>query len=259
MRASAQRAAGGHARRMTGNAPRPAVDLRELAFYASPERACGYLSELQSMSLFADPTAVISNRLYSRLALYGFRRSGQYLYRPACPGCDSCVPMRIPVADFRPRRSQRRCLARNRDLKVRVVEPGFREEHFRLYRRYIRSRHPGGGMDDPDPERYVSFLTSPWSDTRFHEFRLGTRLMAVAVVDHMEQGISAVYTYFEPDVPERGLGIYAILRQIEAARCDGHPWVYLGYWIPECDKMRYKEQFRPFEVYRDGAWREGPR
>jgi arginine-tRNA-protein transferase len=242
---------------MTGNASRSAVDLRELAFYASPERACGYLSERPSMSLFADPTAIMSNRLYGRLALYGFRRSGQYLYRPACPGCDSCVPMRLPVADFQPRRSQRRCLARNRDLEMCVVGPGFREEHFHLYRRYIRSRHPGGGMDDPDPERYVSFLTSPWSDTRFHEFRLGTRLMAVAVVDYMEQGLSAVYTYFEPDAPERGLGTYAILRQVEAARRDGHPWIYLGYWIPECDKMRYKDQFRPFEIYREGTWRRG--
>lgn len=241
---------------MTGSTPRPPTGLRELAFYASPERPCGYLPERRSMSLFADPTAVMSNRLYGQLALYGFRRSGQYLYRPACAGCDSCVPMRIPVDRFRPRRSQRRCLERNRDLSEQVVEPGFRDEHFRLYRRYIRSRHPGGGMDDPDPERYVSFLTSPWSDTLFHEFRLDERLMAVAVVDHLEDGLSAVYTYFEPGAPERGLGTYAILRQIEHARRNGRPWVYLGYWIPECDKMSYKERFRPFEIYRDGSWRE---
>lgn len=243
---------------MTGSTPTPTVDLRELAFYASPERACGYLEQRRSMSLFADPTATMSNRLYSQLALYGFRRSGQYLYRPACPGCDSCIPMRIPIARFRPNRSQRRCLAANADLSERVLEPAFRDEHFRLYRRYIRRRHPGGGMDDPDPERYVSFLTSAWSDTRFYEYRLGRRLMAVAVVDHLERGLSAVYTYFEPEAHTRGLGTFAVLRQIETARREGHPWVYLGYWIPECDKMRYKQYFRPFEIYRDGSWQETP-
>lgn len=239
---------------MTGTAPQ-AQDLRQLSFYASAERPCSYVAERRSLSLFADPTANLTNALYGQLAPYGFRRSGQYLYRPACPCCDACVPVRIPVAEFRPRRAQRRCQARNRDLRVRAVKPGFHEEHFHLYRRYIAHRHPGGGMDDPDPQRYTGFLTSAWSDTGFYEFRHADRLLAVAVVDHLEDAFSAVYTYYDPDLPARGLGTYAILWQIQEACRTGREWLYLGYWIAECAKMRYKNQFRPFETYRDGLWR----
>ncbi|HQU16413.1 MAG: arginyltransferase [Chromatiales bacterium 21-64-14] len=238
---------------MTGTAPQ-ASDLRQLSFYASAEHPCSYLPGRQSLSLFADPTATVTNTLYSQLAPYGFRRSGPYLYRPACPRCDACVPVRIPVAEFHARRNHRRCVAHNQDLRVRAVEPGHYDEHFRLYRRYMAHRHSGGGMDDPDPRRYTGFLTSAWSDTRFYEFRHANELLAVAVVDHLDDALSAVYTYYDPDCPARGLGTYAILWQIQEARHRGYRWLYLGYWIRECAKMRYKDQFRPFEVYRGGSW-----
>lgn len=234
----------------------PGRELGRLAFYASREHGCSYLPGRRAITLFADPAARMSNRIYDLLSEHGFRRSGGYVYRPACRGCARCIPARVPVADFRPSRSQRRVLARNRDLTVRVLPPEYRDEHFILYRRYITSRHPGGGMDDPTPERYLEFLTSPWSDTAFVEMRLPDgRLAAVAVADRMPRGWSAVYTFYDPDLDRRSLGTYAVLWQVRALRALGLAWLYLGYWIPECRKMAYKARFLPLEVHRDGRWR----
>jgi len=234
----------------------PRSPLGRLAFYASREHPCSYLPERRATTLFADPSARMSSRIYGLLSEHGFRRSGGYVYRPACRGCARCIPARIPVADFRPSRSQRRVLARNRDLTVRALPAGFREDHFSLYRRYVGTRHAGGGMDDPTPERYMDFLTSPWSDTLFVEMRLPDgRLAAVAVADRMPHGWSAVYTFFDPDLGRRSLGTYAVLWEIEAVRAAGLAWLYLGYWIPESRKMAYKARFLPLEIHRDGRWR----
>jgi arginine-tRNA-protein transferase len=131
----------------------------------------------------------------------------------------------------------------------------FDQEHFDLYRRYTRLRHPGGGMDTDEPAQYRGFLISPWADTRFVEFRKEGRLLAVAVTDVMNQGLSAVYTFFDPDEPRRSLGVYAVLWQIDYARREGLPWVYLGYWIAETAKMSYKTRYRPLEAYLGGEWR----
>ena len=130
----------------------------------------------------------------------------------------------------------------------------FREEHYRLYRRYISERHPGGNMDGATPGDYRSFLGGAWSETVFFEFRLGPHLLAIAVSDRLSDALSAVYTFYDPDFEGRSLGTYCILWQIEAAKHAGHEWLYLGYWIEECRKMRYKEDFRPHERYIDGAW-----
>lgn len=232
--------------------------LHPLAFYASREHACGYLPGRSAVTLFADPGARLDNSIYSRLADYGFRRSGGYLYRPSCPRCDACIPVRIPVAGFKPRRSDIRTWRRNRDLAVHPLAPDYREEHFALYRRYVRTRHPGGGMDHADPEKYLEFLTSAWSATTFYEFRLERHLLAVAVIDRLEQGLSAVYTFFDPDLPARGLGTYAILWEIEQARRLNLRWLYLGYWIRDCSKMSYKGHFTPLEIYRQGHWQPYP-
>ncbi|MDE2089303.1 MAG: arginyltransferase [Gammaproteobacteria bacterium] len=236
-------------------------NLRRLAFYASQEHACGYLPGRRAVTLFADPGAHLDNGIYSRLADYGFRRSGAYIYQPSCPQCDACIPVRIPVDEFTPRRSEIRTWRRNRDLAVHPVAPDYHEEHFALYRRYVHARHRGSSMDHADPEKYLEFLTSPWSATTFYEFRHGPRLLGVAVVDRLEQSLSAVYTFFDPEVPARGLGTYAILWEIEEARRLNLRWLYLGYWIRECPKMSYKGHFRPMEIYRQGQWRpypEGP-
>lgn len=226
----------------------------DLVFYASPPHECSYLPEREAVTLFADPYADMNPRLYGALAEVGFRRSGNYVYRPRCADCEACRPARIPVDRFLPDRSQRRTWKRNRHLSVSVLPAEFHEEHYALYRRYIASRHPEGGMDVDDPTRYMEFLDSRWMDTRFVEFRDNDRLLVVAVIDLMHDGLSAVYTFFDPEETRRGLGTYAILWQLEEARRRRQPYVYLGYWIAESPKMSYKTRFQPLELYDRGEW-----
>lgn len=224
------------------------------AFYTTQPHPCSYLPGREAVTLFADPSVPVDTALYSQLIAYGFRRSGEHVYRPRCPRCEACIPIRIPVTNFRPNRAQRRAWRRNQDLDIRPVESGFNEEHYRLYRRYAAARHKGGGMDDAEPARYVDFLTSPWVDTRFCEFRWNGQLVAVAVYDQLRRGLSAVYTFFDPEFRARGLGVYAVLWEIREARHLGLPWLYLGYWIEQCPKMSYKNQYRPHEYYLHGQW-----
>lgn len=229
-----------------------------LALYATPPHECSYLPNRRAVTLFADPGAPKDGELYARLSAHGFRRSGEYLYRPRCPNCHACVPVRIPVADFRARRRQRRTRERNRDLEVRFQEARFDDEHFQLYRRYLDARHRGGGMDTPTPQSYLDFITSSWSDTRFLEFRLNGRLLAVGVVDCMREALSAVYSFFDPDQPRRSLGRLTVLEEIEQARRLGLRWLYLGYWIAGCRKMDYKDEYQPLEYFIQGRWQPHP-
>ncbi len=226
----------------------------DLVFYASPPHECSYISGRQAVTLFADPYATITPALYSVLAGYGFRRSGDYVYRPRCPGCNACLSARIPVRRFQPNRSQLRNLRANNDLTAQTVPVLYNEEHYQLYRRYIQNRHQGGGMDVDDPERYLEFLGSRWADTEFVEFRHGHQLLAVAVVDRLQDGLSAVYTFFDPAAAQRGLGTYAVLWQVAEAQRRALEYVYLGYWIAESPKMAYKAQYRPLELYTEGVW-----
>ncbi len=228
----------------------------DLAFYATPPHECSYLPERRAVTLFADPKITMTNGVYSALADVGFRRSGEYVYRPRCPHCDACQPARIPVERFRPSRSQSRIAQRNADLDFILRAPGYVEEHYQLYRRYIRNRHANGGMDVDSREQYVAFLTSSWSETSFVEFRHGPDLLGVAVIDRMEDGLSAVYTFFDPDQPKRGLGVQAVLWQVEEARRLDLPYVYLGYYIAESPKMAYKRAYRPLEVLSEGRWHD---
>jgi leucyl-tRNA---protein transferase len=229
-----------------------------LAFFATPPHACSYLPERKAVTVFADPAFQHDQRVYTALSRYGFRRSGSQVYRPHCPDCEACVPVRVPVREFRPRRNQRRAWQANRHLQIHRLPAGFSQEHYDLYARYVKARHAGGGMDSPTPAQYLEFLTSLWSETIFYEFRGPEGLLAVAVVDQLEDGLSAVYTFFEPALRGRSLGIYAVLWEIEAARRLGLEWLYLGYWIRESSKMRYKDQYQPLEYLHHGAWRRTP-
>lgn len=225
-----------------------------LGFYATPEHECSYLPDRMATTLFADPEFPKTRALYSALSSIGFRRSGEHVYQPYCRNCMACIPIRIPVNDFRPSRNHRRNWKRNRDLTCHVEEPVFNDEHFALYRKYIGTRHPGGGMDNPSPDTYMEFLTASWADTRFVEFRHDGKLLAVAVLDMMQDALSAVYTFYDPDESARSPGRYAILYEIELARTYRYNWLYLGYWIDECDKMRYKAEYRPHERYVGNQW-----
>jgi leucyl-tRNA---protein transferase len=229
--------------------PRPG-----LGFFLTPPHKCGYLPGRNAVTIFVDPRRRPTVAAYSALSQHGFRRSGEHVYRPQCPECSACIPVRVPVDEFKPRRTQLRTLRLNQDVVLIPKKPSFQPEHYALYQAYISHRHPGGSMENPDPDSYLEFLTAHWSDTTFYEFRAGNRLLAVAVVDHLDDGISAVYTFFDPTETRRSLGRLAILKEIELARALQVRWLYLGYWISACQKMSYKTEYRPLEYFRAGEW-----
>ncbi len=222
--------------------------------YATPPHECSYLPDRQATTVFIDPHFPKDAALYDTLSQHGFRRSGEHLYRPHCHGCDACLPVRIPVKHFKPRRVQKRIWQANQDLRVTQSHTEFQQEHFELYQHYLNARHQGGGMDNPTPESYHQFLISSWSNTLFYEFRLGSKLLAVAVLDAFENGLSAVYTFFHPDYAKRSLGVFALLWEIEHTRQMQLDWLYLGYWIQQCQKMSYKIEYQPLEFYQHGIW-----
>jgi arginine-tRNA-protein transferase len=225
-------------------------------FHDTAPHPCHYLPGRQAVSRIAIPPQWIDAGCYGGLIQRGFRRSGDFAYRPACEACRACVPVRVPVTRFVPDRSQRRCLQTNRMLAARERPLDFIDAHYRLYQRYQASRHPGGGMDGDDREQYVQFLLRSRVDTRLVEFYDADRLRMVSFIDVVTDGLSSVYTFFDPDLPAAGLGTYGVLWQIRQCLAGGRPHLYLGYWIRECRKMSYKARFRPIEGFIDGVWRE---
>lgn len=233
----------------------------DLRLYQTAGHECGYWPDRNARDLVLDPRDPRLAAAYPQALEWGFRRSGDLVYRPNCPGCRACVPVRIPVARFRPDRSQRRCLARNAQVEARIVPAQRTAEHFALYRRYLAARHRDGGMDDHGTVEFDQFLVGGWSETRFLELRDPGgadgpgRLLAVAVTDRVPHALSAVYTFYEPDLPARGLGTLAILHQVQWARREGLQHLYLGYWIDGHAKMDYKRRFRPLEAFDGRRWR----
>ena len=227
--------------------------LHDLRMFLTTDYQCSYLSGQMARNLVADPT-VTDNLLYTQLAALGFRRSGDNIYRPHCNNCVACRSLRIPVAQFEAHRGQRRIWARNQDLQVRVLPAAFYREHFDLFARYITLRHAGGGMDPATPNSYWSFIASEWCRTELCEFWLHQDLIAVAVIDKLENGLSAVYTFFDPAQESRSLGTLAILWQIAEAQRLGLDWVYLGYWVEGCAKMSYKSRFNPHQIFIPERW-----
>lgn len=216
---------------------------------------CGYFAQRTACNLVIDPASPYLPQIYDAALTRGFRRAGGHVYRPQCGSCHACVAARVPVTQFRVNRSQRRCLQRNRDLQLHIEPARHTDEYFQLYQRYLNARHAGGGMDDPDPEDFSRFLYTVWSPTSFIELRLHDRLLGVAITDVAATGLSAVYTFYDPSEDARGLGTYAILRQIELARERRLPHLYLGFWIEGHPKMDYKASFRPLELLTSEGWR----
>ncbi len=237
------------------------VNQKKPDLYLSMPHPCSYLPGRMSTTMFVDPQSRIDNALYTNFVQHGFRRSGELIYRPYCRDCNACVPVRVPVNEFELSRAQKRVWRRNQDIIVHARPPAYDPKHFALYQRYQTARHPGSSMDDPDPERYLNFFFSRQIETVFYELRLAPtagedlgRLLGVAVVDMLRDGLSAMYTFFDPEVPARGLGVYTILWQIAEARRLGLTWLYLGYWIEECPKMAYKIRYQPLEALDKGKW-----
>lgn len=223
--------------------------------YLSPEHDCPYLEGKRSRNLFVDPYRTHSMPLYEALIDQGFRRSGDSIYRPDCNGCDQCIPMRIPVNEFRPRRIQRRVWNRQQSLYQVIEQPtAFDPVQFELFQRYMLARHPDGGMEATSAEGYEQFLSSKWANSSNFAFYQEERLVAVAVTDILQQGLSAVYTFYDPELERNSLGVFCLLWQIEACKKRGLPWLYVGYWIPECRKMAYKKQYLPHQLFIDDHW-----
>lgn len=231
------------------------MSTQNIPLYLTSEHECGYFENRKATSLVPDPALQMSSALYSRLIAIGYRRSGDFTYRPHCKNCAACRPCRIPVKDFMPSRSQHRCLQHNQDLETLLVPAQFTDEYFALYCKYINARHSDGNMANPQPDDFSNFLYSSWSQTFFIEVRHEQRLLAVAVTDPVADGLSAVYSFFDPDEKARGLGNFCILIQIRETAARHLDYLYMGYWIRDNRKMQYKSNYRPMELFDDQHWR----
>lgn len=230
------------------------IPLATLHFYLTAPYPCSYLPDLQARSQVAAPSGLVTPNVYSELIQHGFRRSGTYTYRPRCDTCQACVPLRVLAKEFSPTRSQRRTWNKLGYLQSSLHELQDKPEYFELYQRYQKARHRDGGMDNDDRESYRNFLLQSQVDTLLVEFREQDILRMVSVIDVLADGLSSVYTFFEPDLPHCGYGVYNVLWQIDLCRQLGLDHVYLGYWIADSAKMSYKTKYQPAQGLLDGTW-----
>ncbi len=231
-------------------------------FYVTAPQPCPYLDGRMERKLFTALQGDYAEKLNDALSVQGFRRSQNVLYRPSCSECSACMSARIRVADFVPSRSQKRTLRRNADLRREATSPWATEDQYALFRKYLDSRHASGGMADMDIFEFAAMIEETPVKSRVVEYTAtppeGSRrrpLTAVCLTDVLVDGLSMVYSFYEPDRVQDSLGTYVILDHVAIAREAGLPYVYLGYWVPGSRKMGYKANFDALEIYQGGMWR----
>ncbi|NVJ59987.1 MAG: arginyltransferase [Gammaproteobacteria bacterium] len=234
--------------------PETTDELLKLSFYATPSHSCSYLKDQQATTVFLDPEKHVNQKLYTRLSETGFRRSGSHIYRPHCETCQACVPVRVPVAQFAPNRTQKRCLKKGQNFLMKFESAYYDDQQYALYELYLSERHSDGDMYPPSKTQYKEFLFSDWANTKFLSLFDNDKLIVCSVIDELDNGYSAVYTYFHPDYDKFSLGRLAILRLIEFAESQNKDFVYLGYLVKECRKMKYKSEYRPLDCLVGNRW-----
>jgi len=233
----------------------PTQPGRQLELYISSPHECDYLTGNESQNIFISPDIKVTPGIYEYLISVGFRRSGQHTYRPHCSACRSCISSRLNVQKFKASKSQRRILAKNKDLTFNSSKAIFSDEHYDLYLRYQAFKHPGGSMENFGETEYEEFLCKSFGNSVMYETRLNEKLLAVSVTDIFSDALSAVYTFFDPEYSARSLGKFSVLQQIKAAQNRGKKHLYLGYYIKNSVKMAYKANFMPIEMLVEGEWR----
>lgn len=230
------------------------IPLSSLQLYLTAPYQCSYLDDHEARSQVATPSFLISPAIYSELVRQGFRRSGTFTYRPRCDSCHACVPTRVQVGDFAGNRTQRRVWKKNQHLQATLHPLEDNDEYFDLYQRYQNARHMDGGMSNDNREQYKKFLLHSHVDSMLVEFREAGVLRMVSIIDALDDGLSSVYTFFEPDIKQASFGTYNVLWQIDLCRQLQLPYLYLGYWIRQSRKMAYKANFQPLQGLQQGEW-----
>lgn len=229
--------------------------LKQLRFFLTAPAPCPYLPGKMERKLFTHLHVLDGPELNDSLTQAGFRRSQNIVYRPACENCSACRSVRVLAAQFKPSRTQRRVFKKNADLNRSIEAALASDEHYALLLRYVRARHPDGGMEDMSYADYLSMVEDTAARSQVCEYRDDSgKLLAAALVDQLSDGPSLVYSFYDPGSISRSLGTYIILDHIDQAQKNNLPYVYLGFWIQNSDKMRYKAQYRPLEVLRPNGW-----
>ena len=230
--------------------------LEEIQFYVTTKYSCGYINGQDAQSIVATPYKNINNKNFKSLISKGFRRSGQYVYKPNCEKCSACIPIRLLASNFNASRSQKRAKKYLNKLSVKLLPLVFNQEHYNLYVHYQNKRHRSDDKSEDDVADYNDFLIKSNVNSKLVEFRLNSQLQMITIIDIIDDAISAVYTFYDCSDQKLSLGTMSIIWLLEFCKKENLPYLYLGYWIYESQKMKYKTNFKPYELMIEGVWQE---